>query len=74
MKDRMHVEFSKPPSTQPTEPQKINLEENQDRKCDQEALTVSITEPQEENWDQDLALPAPLVKWGHLVNQLNQDP
>ena len=35
---------------------------------------VSTTEPQEEDWDQDLALPAPSVKWGHLVNQLNQDP
>ena len=32
------------------------------------------TEPPEEDWDQNLALPAPLVKWGHLVNQLNQDP
>ena len=35
---------------------------------------MSTTKPQEENWDQDLALPPPLVKWGHLVNQLNQDP
>ena len=35
---------------------------------------VSTTEPQEEDWDQKLALPAPTVKWGHLVNQLNQDP
>ena len=61
LKDRRHVEFLKPPSTQSTEPQKINLEEYQDQKQDQEALTVSTTEPQK-------------VEWGHLVNQLNQDP
>ena len=35
---------------------------------------MSTTEPQEEDWDQDLALPTPSAEWGHLVNQLNQDP
>ena len=63
-----------PPWTEPTKPWKINLEQYQDQKQDQEALMVSTTGPQEEDWDQDLVLPAPLVKWGHLVNQLNQDP
>ena len=61
LKDRRHVEFLKPPSTQSTEPQKINLEEYQDQKQDQEALTVSTTEPQK-------------VEWGHLVNQLKSGP
>ena len=35
---------------------------------------MSTTKPQEEDWDQNLALPAPTVEWGHLMNQLNQDP
>ena len=74
LKDRRHVESLKSPSTQQTEPQKINLEEYWDQKQDQEALIVSTTKPQEEDWDQTLALPTPSVKWGHLVNQLNQDP
>ena len=35
---------------------------------------MSTTESQEEDWDQDLALPAFTVDWEHLMNQLNQDP
>ena len=35
---------------------------------------MSTSEPQEENWDQDPALSTPTVKWGHFMNQLNQDP
>ena len=35
---------------------------------------MPTTELQQEDWDQNLALPAPTVEWGHLVNQLNQDP
>ena len=35
---------------------------------------MSTTEPQEEDWDQALTLPTHMVKWGHLVNQLHQDP
>ena len=37
LKDRRHVEFSKPPLTPPTEPQKINLEQYWDQKQGQEA-------------------------------------
>ena len=37
-------------------------------------MTASTSEPQEEDWDQDLALPTPTVELGHLVTQLNQDP
>ena len=32
------------------------------------------TELQGEIWDQELSLQAPLIEWGHMVNQLNQDP
>ena len=45
----------KSPLTQPTEPQRINLEEYRDWSQDQEASTVSTTKPQED-WDQDWAM------------------
>ena len=61
--DKKHIEFLKPPSTQPTKPKKICLEEYQDQKQDQAALMASTTEPQEENWYQELALPAPSIDW-----------
>ena len=44
------------------------------QKQDQTTLTVSTTEPQGEIWGQELSLPAPSIEWGHMVNQLNQDP
>ena len=77
MKDKRHVEFSKeaPRSIQLTgHDQRIGLEEYRDQKWPQEALTTSTSEPQEEDWDQDLALSPPTVEWGHFVTQLTQDP
>ena len=59
---------------QPTGCQKIGLKKYRDQKQDHEASTVFTTEPQEEDWDQDLTLHTPTAKWGHLMNQLNQDP
>ena len=54
--------------------QKISFGEYRDQKQDQEASTASTSKHQEEDWDQDLALPTPKVKWGHLMTQLNHDP
>ena len=30
---------------------------------------MSTTEPQEEDWEQELSLPAPLIEWEHVVKQ-----
>ena len=52
LEDKRCVKFLKAPDlTQSTEHQRINLEEYQDQKWDQEVSTMSTTEPQEEDWD-----------------------
>ena len=74
LKDRRGIKFLKPPSTQTVEPKKISLKEYLDRKPTQVTSTTTTTEHQGDDCAQDLSLPAPSIEWGHMVNQLNQDP